>query len=116
MRRKHRSKCKNLELHTKRRTLERVGIAISKKQYKEMSQICSHGKYFCFLKKQSLARSKAVIRYQDEFIPIVYDKNRKQIITVLSIDMLTKSEKAILQKAINQYNAALSNPHPSASV
>ena len=116
MRRKRRSKCKNLELHTKRRTLERVGIAISKKQYKEMSQICSHGKYFCFLEKQSLARSKAVIRYQDEYIPIVYDKNRKQIITVLSIDMLTKSEKAILQKAINQYNATLSSSLPSASV
>ena len=81
-----------------------------------MSQICSHGKYFCFLEKQSLARSKAVIRYQDEYIPIVYDKNRKQIITVLSIDMLTKSEKAILQKAINQYNATLSSSLPSASV
>ena len=72
-----------------------------------MSQICSHGKYFCFLEKQSLARSKAVIRYQDEYIPIVYDKNRKQIITVLSIDMLSNSEKAILQKAINRQQTSI---------
>lgn len=40
--------------------------------------------------------------YDGEYIPVIYDKKRKQIITVLTLDMLSEKEMATLKEAIEQ--------------
>ena len=105
MRRKGRSKNKNLEIHTRRRTQERIGFVPSRRQYQQMNQICSDGNFVCFLEKQSLTRSKAIIYFNNEYIPVIYDKKHKQIVTVLSVYMLSDKERALLQQAIERQAA-----------
>lgn len=98
MRTRSKSKCN--ELHARRRAAERFGLNISQRQYEEMNRICSRGDYVCFLERQSNTRSKAVIMYREEYIPVIYDRNRKQVITVLSLNMLTEKETETLNNAI----------------
>lgn len=105
MRRKGQSKTKTLEIHTRRRTLERIGFVPSRKQYQQMNQLCTDGEYFCFLEKQSLTRSKAIIYFNNEYIPVIYDKKHKQIVTVLSITMLSDNERAALKQEIERQAA-----------
>lgn len=38
--------------------------------------------------------------YREEYIPVIYDRNRKQVITVLSLNMLTEKETETLNNAI----------------
>ena len=105
MRRKGQSKNKTLEIHTRRRTLERIGFVPSRQQYREMNQICSDGNYFCFLEKQSLTRSKAIIYFNNEYIPVIFDKKHNQIVTVLSVSMLSDKERALFKQAIERQAA-----------
>lgn len=105
MRRKGQSKNKTLEIHTRRRTLERIGFIPSRRQYQQMNQICSDGDFFCFLEKQSLTRSKAIIYFNNEYIPVIFDKKHNQIVTVLSVSMLSDKERASLKQAIERQAA-----------
>lgn len=95
-------KAKSIELHARRRSSERFGLTVGKKRYAEMNAICSSGNYVCFLERQSCTKSKAIIMYDGEYIPVIYDKKRKQIITVLTLDMLSEKEMATLKEAIEQ--------------
>ena len=70
-----------------------------------MNQLCNDGDYFCFLEKQSLTRSKAIIYFNNEYIPVIYDKKHKQIVTVLSISMLSDKELAVLKQEIERQAA-----------
>ena len=70
-----------------------------------MNQLCTDGEYFCFLEKQSLTRSKAIIYFNNEYIPVIYDKKHKQIVTVLSISMLSDKERAVLKQEIERQAA-----------
>ena len=70
-----------------------------------MNKLCREGKYFCFLERQSLARSKAVLLFNDVLIPVIYDKRSKQIVTVLSQSMLSPKEAAIVQEEIDRRKA-----------
>lgn len=115
MSRTRRTKNKSLEVHTKRRSLERFGFLPSKRQYLEMSKCCFGGGYFCLLEKQSLSRKKVVIYFNDEYIPVIYDSNRKLIVTVLSLSMLSPSEMEKLQIAIDAKKNIQTTPSPGVS-
>lgn len=64
--------------------------------------MCQRGEYFCFLEKQSLTRSKAVLLYEDTLIPVIYDKKNKQIVTVLAQSMLSPKEMELVQQEIDR--------------
>ena len=64
--------------------------------------MCQRGDYFCFLEKQSLTRSKAVLLVDDTLIPVIYDKKNKQIVTVLAQSMLSPEEAQIVQDEIDR--------------
>ena len=99
---KHTQKKKSLLLHVKRRVSERYGITFGKQAAVEMAALCRCGKYFCHLGLQSLTRSKIVLQYAGHLIPVIYDKKRHCLITVLTMDMLSSREQKIVQLAVAQ--------------
>ena len=48
------------------------------------------------LKQNNLTRSKIVVKYRNDLIPLIYDKKRHCVITVLTWDMLSASEQAMI--------------------
>lgn len=68
--------------------------------------MCRDGEYFCFLERQSLTRSKAVLLFDDMLIPVIYDKKSKQIVTVLAQSMLSPKEVEIVQREIDRRKAS----------
>ena len=101
-RRSGKTKSSSMQLHAQRRANERFGFVPSRKQYAEMCRMCSSGEYFCYLERQSSNRSKAVILFEGMLIPVIYDKKRKQIATVLSQSMLSPDEVSIVQQEIER--------------
>ena len=83
--------------HTRKRLIERYGKLFDECAIKELGAMCRSGNHFCHLGKQSLSRSKIVLKYHNELYPVIYDKKRHCIITVLTIEMLSSSEKECLQ-------------------
>lgn len=86
------NKTKALIKHTHNRAKERLDLNLSKLEIKELSNICKHSKYLYFLEKISNIKSKMIVKYKNKIFPVVYDKSRHCIVTILTMDMLSKDE------------------------
>lgn len=96
-----RSKKKCLIKHSKKRIFERYNLSFNDQEIKDMGFMCKNNKYICHLGKQSLTRSKIVLKFKNNFYPVIYDKSRHCIITVLTYDMLSNNEKKIVETFIS---------------
>lgn len=73
------SKKKAIKTHFQRRSLERIGILLDEKDLIKKIQ----NNELEFVEKQSNRVTVFRFSYQDKIYRLVYDKTRKQIITVL---------------------------------
>ena len=99
MRRTKRNKKTFSILHAQKRANERYEDFFSSYDIKEMAALCYTGNFYCHLGRSSLTRSKIVINYNNNLIPVIYDKKRHCLVTVLTIDMLSAREKDIIAQA-----------------
>jgi hypothetical protein len=82
--------------HAKARAVQRFGVWISDKQYQEICNwINSSDKRCIFLEKQSLRVSLYAVQLEDKWLPVVYDKHRKSIASVLPKEALLSYQKKI---------------------
>jgi hypothetical protein len=68
--------------HARRRFRERYGIVLNEHQYKYLSQQISDNRAK-FIEKQSNRVSVFELKYENQVVRVVYDKQTKQIVTVL---------------------------------
>ena len=61
--------------------------------------MCLRSRFYCHLGRQSLTRSKIVVQYNGMLIPLIYDKKRHCIVTVLTMEMLSAEERATVSEA-----------------
>lgn len=73
------SKKKNVKKHFQKRSLERVGVLLNEKEL--VRKIQNHE--LEFVERQSNRKTVFRLKYLDKTYRIVYDKLRKQIITIL---------------------------------
>ena len=73
-------------IHAKRRAFERYGIILNHDKYRAMVAAFQEQKNNKFIRKQSNRISVHDFRYEDNIYRIVYDKERKVIVTFLSIE------------------------------
>lgn len=104
MRRSGKSKTKSLMIHTQRRILQRYGCWVEKRVVEELAERCRRSEFFCHLGRQSLTKSRIVVERNGQLIPLIYDKKRHCIITVLTMDMLSADEQAMI--AATEYHPA----------
>jgi len=86
-------------IHTQRRVLQRYGCWLEKRAIEELAAMCRRGEFFCHLGRQSLTRSKIVVKQNGRLFPLIYDKKRHCVITVLTMEMLSASEQAAVMRA-----------------
>jgi len=99
MRHSKKSKTASLMIHTQRRVLQRYGYWLEKRAIEELAAMCRRGEFFCHLGQQSLTRSKIVVKQSGRFFPLIYDKKRHCVITVLTMEMLSAREQAQVMAA-----------------
>ena len=92
---KRMSKKKNQRYHAKVRMLQHYGKQITDYDLDRMAEVYKYSLDTVILVKQSNRIRKALIWYQGEVYPIVYDRTRKQIVTVLKVEYLTPRQKVI---------------------
>jgi hypothetical protein len=90
---RYKSKKQYFTIHSKHRAWERYELFLTKSDLEKMAFMCRAGQHYCHLGKQSLTRSKIVLRYNNRLIPVIYDKKRHCIITLLSLKMLSPEEQ-----------------------
>lgn len=73
------SKKRNIKTHFKRRSLERVGVLLDEKELIRKIQ----NNELEFVERQSNRVTVFRYSYQGKFYRLIYDKTRKQIITIL---------------------------------
>lgn len=95
------SKTVSLMAHTQIRMVQRYGHWLEKRTIKELAEMCRLGRFYCHLGRRSLTRSKIVVKYREDLIPLIYDKKRHCIVTVLTLEMLSAREKALVEAAGN---------------
>jgi hypothetical protein len=77
------------EIHARRRILERFGLRLSKRSIDRL--VCDiRGGRAIRLKRQSVSRTIYAVRleYHDQWLPVVYSRVRKSIVTVLPESVL----------------------------
>ncbi len=75
-------KAKNQFKHTQRRFKQRYGIRLSQDEYIALcGQIASH--QAGFIDKITHRVSRFWVQYDDQWYPVIYDRLRKTIVTVL---------------------------------
>ena len=99
MRHSKKSKTASLMIHTQRRVLQRYGCWLEKRAFEELAAMCRRGEFFCHLGRQSLTRSKIVVKQNGRLFPLIYDKKRHCVITVLTMEMLSAREQAEVMRA-----------------
>lgn len=73
------SKKKAVKKHFQRRSLERIGVLLNEAELVRKIQ----NQELEFIERQSNRKTVYRLEYLGNFYRIIYDKNRKQIITVL---------------------------------
>lgn len=68
--------------HAKRRALERFGIELTKDVRRTLVQAIQKGEAR-FRARQSLRITHWIVEYQGKELPVVYDRQRHEIVTVL---------------------------------
>jgi hypothetical protein len=91
MRRDSDNKIHAERIHAKRRALERYNLGLNREQLNELTQMIQQGKSR-FLEKQSLRVSIHELQAFDRTLYVVYDKNRKTIITFLPLQYIENLE------------------------
>jgi hypothetical protein len=82
VRTKLKSKAKNQELHARRRFEQRTGVVFSSKVNEELvGQIHRHEAVF--IERSSKRVTLWWVRAGEKWLPVVYDKHTKKIVTVL---------------------------------
>lgn len=81
-RRKRKTKAQNQEMHAKIRFAQRYGVMICDDTYRDMVQQIQSGKAK-FIRKQSNRVSHFWVTWHDQTVPVVYDKLRGTVVTVL---------------------------------
>ena len=99
MRHGRKSKTTSMMVHAQRRILERYGCWLEKRTVREFAAMCRRGKFFCHLGRQSLTRSKIVVKQNGRLFPLIYDKKRHCVITVLTMEMLSADERSMVAAA-----------------
>ena len=94
---KQMSKEKNQRYHAKVRMLQHYGKQITNYDLDRMAEIYRHSVDTVILVKQSNRIRKALIWYKGEAYPIVYDKTRNQIVTVLKEEYLSSKQRVIFE-------------------
>lgn len=92
------NKARNQNYHAKLRALQRFGVALNNDDLGRMAEVYRHDPSTTILYKQSNTRIKAIITYRGEAYPIIYDKTRHQLATVLTPDYLNKREREVYDK------------------
>ncbi len=93
---KRRSKTLALMEHTRCRMHERYGYRLSSAELHELAEMCRTGKFYFHLGRQSRTRSRIIVDFKGERIPLIYDKKRHCIVTVLTMEMLSPEEKDLI--------------------
>ena len=83
-----RSKKRNQSIHAKRRALERYDLDINRKSRMGIISLIQNN-HTIERKKQSNRVTIHTLNYNGKIIKVVYDKDRKNIVTFLPIDNLT---------------------------
>lgn len=94
------SKEKNQRYHSKIRALQHFGQQLTNDDLAKMVEIYRHSSDTRILRKQSLRVSKAIITYNGTVYPIVYDKQRHQIVTILKPEYLTPSDRDVYDACV----------------
>lgn len=95
IRTKRNSKEKNQRFHSRIRALQHFGQQITNADLEKMAEIYRHSFDTRILCKQTCRLVKAVITYNDTVYPIVYDKKRHQLVTILKPEYLNAEERSI---------------------
>lgn len=109
IRKRKTSKEKNQRYHAKVRALQHFAIQLTNLDLQKMAELYRHSPTTRFLCRCTNRVSKAIVVYNGVAYPIVYDKKRHQIITILKPEYLNKRERAI-------YDACSIGQVPSARV
>lgn len=79
---KREDKAKTQKRHAKTRMLQRYGIGLTEELYADLVNQIVTGRA-SFIERQSVRVSKFWVRCGTQMIPVVYDRHRKTIVTVL---------------------------------
>ena len=77
--------------HAKRRFAERHRLIVNDHMLMEFVSQIQKGKAI-FIKKQSTRIRLFKIKHEEEWYPVVYDKQRKAIVTTLTNEMIDKGD------------------------
>ena len=84
---------KSLNIHSKRRAMERFGVMFTSTDLEQLANLYRSKKYCCHLPADTLRVRRGIVYYKDTWYPVVYDKQRKCIVTILTMDMLDDVDK-----------------------
>lgn len=99
---KRRKKTKNQKHHSRLRALQRFGIGLTNNDLDKMADIYRHSPDTVILRKQSNRVVKALIDYNRTVFPIIYDKERHQLATILDPAYLNPEEKKKYDKYVTK--------------
>ena len=92
------SKKKNQRYHAKIRMLQHYGKQITNYDLDRMAEVYKYSTDTVVLVKQSNRVKKALIWYKGEAYPVIYDKIRKQIVTILKVEYLTPNQREVYDR------------------
>lgn len=85
-------------IHAQRRCRERYGLTLGTKAYDDLCGKLQDGGADCvFLEKQSNRISLFAVWYEDEWVPVVYDKIRHTIATFLPKEALDQYKHKLVR-------------------
>ncbi len=96
MKSKKSSKSRNIKRHFWHRCVQRLGFPIDNKELvKKIQNFKSDDKTLRFHKRQSLSRTVWIYYHEsnDRYYKIIYDKNRKEIVTIFPYRKSQKENK-----------------------
>ena len=79
------NKIKAQRIHAKNRFLERFGLYLNKSEYKDLITQIQTQKATC-IGRDSNRITKWLVKYNNEQLIAIYDKNRHQIVTFYPVD------------------------------
>jgi hypothetical protein len=82
------SKAKRQKAHARRRARERYGLSLKQHEYHELCRRIQENIDCKFLYRQSNRVSLFALKWGGEWLPVVYDKQRHTVVTVLPQEAL----------------------------
>lgn len=103
----NKSKCEIL--HAKKRAEQRFDKHFNKKEMLEISRICIGANSSKFISRISNRLTLRSIVFREEFFPVVYDKERKRVVTFLKYEFLSIEEQLIIDQHKQEWNSRKQN-------